>query len=77
MNWSGAHFHLVLNHLPILGTFFGLILLIAAMLLRSDLLKRTALVAFFIVALPGAAGLSADITGVKESGINNRETLII
>lgn len=51
MNWNGAHFHLVLNHLPIIGTFVGLILLIAAMLLRSDTLKRTALVAFVSTAI--------------------------
>ena len=51
MNWNGAHFHLVLNHLPIIGTFVGLILLVAAMLLRSDTLKRTALIAFVSTAI--------------------------
>ena len=51
MNLNGAHLHLILNHLPIIGTFVGLALIAAALLLRSDLLKRTALTAFIITAL--------------------------
>jgi uncharacterized membrane protein len=49
MNW--AHVHLVLNHVPVLGTFFGLALLGYALIRRSDPLKRAALNAFVAIAL--------------------------
>jgi uncharacterized membrane protein len=49
MNW--AHVHLALNHVPVLGTFFGLALLGYALIRRSDPLKRAALNAFVAVAL--------------------------
>jgi hypothetical protein len=49
MNW--AHVHLALNHLPVFGTMFGLLLLAFAFLRRSDELKRFSLGVFVIVAL--------------------------
>lgn len=38
MNW--AHVHLSLNHLPVVGTFFGVLLLLLALLRKSEELKR-------------------------------------
>lgn len=49
MNW--AHIHLLLNHVPVLGTVFGLALLGYAIIRRSDTLKRAALGVFVAVAL--------------------------
>lgn len=49
MNW--AHLHLLLNHVPVLGTVFGLGLLTYAIMRRSDHLKRAALNVFIAVAL--------------------------
>jgi len=57
---NGAHLHLVLNHLPVLGVGFGLLLLLAARLRRSAELTRAALVVFVLAA--GAAG-TAYLTG--------------
>jgi uncharacterized membrane protein len=51
MNLNSAHIHLLLNHLPIIGTLFGLLLLSAALLRKSDELKRTGLVTFILTAL--------------------------
>ena len=49
MNW--AHIHLALNHIPVLGTIFGLSLLGYAMLRRNDVLKKAACNLFVAVAL--------------------------
>ncbi len=49
MNW--AHLHLLSNHLPILGTVFGLGLLGWAVLRRNDAVQRAALGSFVVVAL--------------------------
>jgi hypothetical protein len=57
---NGAHLHLVLNHLPVLGVGFGLLLLLAARFRRSTELTRAALVVFVLAA--GAAG-TAYLTG--------------
>lgn len=57
---NGAYAHLVLNHFPILGTLFGLLLLGAALFRRSDELTRAALVTFVAV---GALSLPAYFSG--------------
>lgn len=49
MNW--AHMHLLLNHVPVLGTLFGLALLLYAVVRRNDGHKRVALGVFTLVAL--------------------------
>ena len=49
MNW--AHVHLVLNHIPVLGTIFGLTLLGYAIIRRNDTLKKAALGTFVAIAL--------------------------
>lgn len=46
-----AYLHLVLNHLPVLGTWFGLLLLSAGFLCKSNDLKRASLVTFVLCAL--------------------------
>lgn len=49
MNW--AHAHLLLNHVPVLGTVFGLSLLAWAMLRRNLGVQRVALGVFVAVAM--------------------------
>ena len=46
-----AHVHLLLNHLPVLGTLFGVLLAIAAMLRRSRDLEAAALWVFVLTAV--------------------------
>jgi hypothetical protein len=48
---NATHLHLLLNHIPVLGTIFGLGLLTFALWRRSDELKKTALGVVVIVAL--------------------------
>lgn len=48
---NGAHIHLLLNHIPILGTVFGLLLLLWATLRKSDQLQRVSLGVFVLTAL--------------------------
>jgi uncharacterized membrane protein len=49
MNW--AHIHLSLNHLPVVGTIFGVLLLLLAMVRKSEELKRVSLGVFVFTAL--------------------------
>ena len=48
---TAAHVHLLLNHIPILGSIFGLLLLCYGMLRKSDEIKKTSLGIFVITAL--------------------------
>jgi uncharacterized membrane protein len=58
MNW--AYVHLILNHVPVLGTIFGLALLAWALMRRNEPLQRTALATFIVVAV---AALPVFFTG--------------
>ncbi|HXG23548.1 MAG TPA: hypothetical protein VNJ09_03255 [Chthonomonadales bacterium] len=58
MNWT--HVHLFMNHVPVMGTLFGILLLAAAMAMRSTQLKRVSLTVFVFVAL---AALPVYFTG--------------
>jgi len=71
---DAAHIHLLLNHIPILGTIFGLLLLIYGMWRNSDQVKRASLGAFIITALitipvylsgDGAADIVRNLPGVS------------
>jgi len=48
---TAAHIHLLLNHIPILGTIFGLLLLCYGMWKRSDDVRKASLGTFVITAL--------------------------
>jgi hypothetical protein len=58
--FSGAHLHLLVNHAPIFGSLFALLLLIASYFTSADVLRRTAFVVLVATALAGAA---ADLSG--------------
>lgn len=81
---NAAHLHLVLNHLPILGTFFALCLLLAGLVLRDRSLKRAGLVTLILIALvtPGVylSGESAEemvekLPGFLETYIEEHEEM--
>lgn len=57
---TGAHLHLLVNHVPILGSFFALALLVASLWYAPDVLRRVALVLLVIV---GMAAAAANYTG--------------
>ena len=48
---NGAQLHLLLNHFPILGTLFGLLVLAAGLWKKSEDLQKAALVCFLLVGL--------------------------
>lgn len=51
---NGAHIHLLLNHIPVLGALFGLLLLLAALVRRNHPLLRVAYVVFIVSAIVAA-----------------------
>lgn len=80
MNW--AHIHLILNHVPVLGTLFGLVLLAWGMWRRHEPTQRAALATFVIVALIAipvyltgdpAADAVEHLAGTAENAIDAHE----
>ena len=67
---SGAHPHLLVNHVPIMGAFFGLSLLIASYLFAADVLRRTAFAVLVVTALAASASdLSGDAAEEAVKGL--------
>ena len=58
--FSGAHLHLLVNHVPILGSIFALCLFIASYFTSADVLRRTA---FAVLIASALAGVAADLSG--------------
>jgi uncharacterized membrane protein len=54
---NDAHLHMVVNHFPIIGTFFGIGILIAGIFLNNSSIKNTAYVLFIIAAIFGALSM--------------------
>jgi uncharacterized membrane protein len=68
--FTGAHLHLLVNHTPIFGSMFALLLLIASYFTSADVLRRTALVVLVVTALAGvAAKLSGEAAEDAVKGI--------
>jgi uncharacterized membrane protein len=81
MNWT--HVHLLLNHFPTVGMIVALGMFIAAIVWKSDDLKRASLGVFFFIALLAiptfVTGTSAKLTlehtpGVSKAMIDAHET---
>ena len=79
-----AHLHLLLNHLPILGTLFGLLILTAGYIFKNISVKKTALGLFVlsaVMAIPayltgeGAEEIVENLPGVSESLMEEHEEL--
>ncbi len=48
---NDAHLHMVVNHFPIIGSIFGLGILITGMILKNNSIKNTAYVLFIVAAI--------------------------
>ena len=74
MTW--AHLHMLLNHVPTVGTGLAILLLAIAFIRRSDDLRRVGLEAFFVIALTTVpvymSGLAAQEEIQKLPGISNQ-----
>lgn len=79
---NGAHWHLVLNHLPIIIPMVGLLIMLVGFFLESDLLKRAAYGIFILGALTAIAAFSTgegaeevveEIAGIDEQLIKIHE----
>ncbi len=77
-----AHLHLALNHLPIVFPMVGALVLIAALLLKSAAMKRTAYGIFAagaVLTMPafftgeGAEEVVEELQGISETLISNHE----
>jgi len=55
---NGAHWHLVLNHLPIIIPMVGLLVMIGGLLVKSEVLKRAAFSIFILGAIAAIAAFS-------------------
>lgn len=57
---NGAHLHLMLNHLPVVGAFFSILLLVIATFMKNETLRTLAVA---LVLFIGVLGLPAYFTG--------------
>ena len=55
---NDAHLHMVVNHFPIIGTIFGLGILIAGIFLKNNVIKNVAYILFVIAAIFGAVSMA-------------------
>jgi uncharacterized membrane protein len=77
-----AHTHLILNHVPVIGVVLGILLLMVALLGKSEDLKKASLGLFVVmamVAIPAyltgepAEGIVKDLPGVSREMIEQHE----
>lgn len=54
---NDAHLHMVVNHFPIIGTLFGLGILITGIVMKNNIIKNIAYVLFCISAIFGFASM--------------------
>lgn len=70
---TAAHWHLILNHLPIIGTTIATFLLIAGLLLKNNQLKLISIILIFIMSI---FGFLAHKTGERaEKQLRNDPTI--
>lgn len=55
---NDAHLHMLVNHFPIIGTIFGLGILIAGSIFKNNSVKNTAYILFVVVAIFGFASMN-------------------
>jgi len=81
---NDAHLHIVVNHFPIIGTLFGLGILIAGLVLKNNSVKNTAYVLFIVAAVfgffamytgEGAEEIVEDMPSVGKAIIHEHEEL--
>ena len=55
---NDAHLHMVVNHFPIIGTIFGLGILVVGIVMKHNVLKNTAYILFCVAAIFAAVSMS-------------------
>ena len=79
---NDAHFHLVVNHLPIVGVLIGFLVLLAGLIMKKPQIKNTALGIFIFSALAaivafltgeGAEEIVENLPGISETLIHKHE----
>lgn len=79
---NGAHWHLVVNHLPIIFPVVGVLVMVTALISKSEAVKRTAYLIFILGAFGALAAMSTgegaeevveNINGVTENFIETHE----
>jgi uncharacterized membrane protein len=79
---NGAHIHLMLNHLPIVGMVFATLVLLAGFFLNNSTVKHTALALFVLTAITavpayltgeGAEEVAEGIAGISDQHIHHHE----
>lgn len=79
---NGAHYHLALNHLPIIIPIVGLLVIIGGFIVKSEVVKRTAYCIFILGALTtftaiatgeGAEDVVKNLDGISKSLIHEHE----
>jgi len=79
---NGAHWHLVVNHLPIIFPIVGVIVMLTGLISKSEAVKRTAFIIFICGALAAIAAMTTGegaeevvekINGVTENYIESHE----
>lgn len=56
---NGAHFHLVVNHFPLIFPLVGIIVLVTGLLSRSEAVKRTGYFVFILGAIATVVAMSS------------------
>ncbi|WP_395052500.1 hypothetical protein [Flavobacterium sp.] len=81
---NDAHLHMVVNHFPIIGTIFGLGILVAGLFLKNNIIKNTAYILFAIAAIfafasmntgEGAEEIVEDFPNIGKQIIHEHEEL--
>lgn len=79
---NSAHFHLIVNHLPIIFPMVGIIVLLIGISIKTEVVKRTAYLIFSLGAITtivamtsgeGAEDVVEKINGVSENYIKKHE----
>ncbi|MBX2949816.1 MAG: hypothetical protein KF704_11120 [Crocinitomicaceae bacterium] len=79
---NGAHFHLIVNHFPIILPLVGILILLTGIIARSEVVKRVAYMLFVLGAVTAmmamASGEEAEevvesISGISEKYIERHE----
>lgn len=55
---NDAHLHMVVNHFPIIGTIFGLGILIAGIFMKNTVIKNVAYILFVVAAIFAAVSMT-------------------
>src|SRR5574343_569901 len=71
---NDAHLHMVVNHFPIIGTIFGLGILLAGIFMKQTVVKNVAYILFVVAAIFGAVSMA---TGEGAEEIAEKLALVL